>query len=66
MEIYEIWKYKVQIFNKLTQEEGLFTTMMNKFIKIKQEASGCPADCNTDEAKHKYSEDFFGEGRCKT
>jgi G:T-mismatch repair DNA endonuclease (very short patch repair protein) len=55
--IQEIWKYKTVRFNKET--EGLFTSMMNKFIKIKQEASGWPSECTTEEEKNRYIEEFL-------
>ena len=57
--IFEIWKYDVQRFNSATGEEGLFTAMMNKFIKIKQEASGWPKTCETEEEKNQYINEFF-------
>ena len=57
--IHEFWKYKVQQFNKKNCSDGLFTAMMNKFIKIKQEASGWPKDCCTEETKSKYIEEFL-------
>ncbi|CAH0551141.1 unnamed protein product [Brassicogethes aeneus] len=38
---------------------GLFTEMMNKFIKIKQEASGWPGNSASDKQKSKYIEEFF-------
>lgn len=37
---------------------GLFTQYVNMFLKIKQEASGFPVDCKTEEAKRKYIEDY--------
>ncbi|KAJ8969906.1 hypothetical protein NQ317_009131 [Molorchus minor] len=58
LETYEIWKYEVLQFDKATHT-GLFTEMMNKFIKIKQQASGWPSHCNTVEKKNKYIEEFF-------
>jgi hypothetical protein len=59
LHIYEIWKYSVEVFNKTTGETGLFTEMMNTFIKIKQEASDWPEDCTSEERKQKYISDFF-------
>ena len=32
---------------------------MNRFIKIKQEASGWPAGCETDEAKREYVAEYL-------
>ena len=59
LEIFEIWQYDVQRFNSATGDEGLFTAMMNKFIKIKQEASGWPKTCKTEEERNKYINEFF-------
>lgn len=53
-EIHEIWKYNVIQYNKNNNEEGLFTAMMNKFIKIKQQASGWPSNCETESEKENY------------
>ena len=55
----EIWKYTIQRFNKESGLEGLFTSMMNKFIKIKQQASGWPKECNTQEKKLTYIKEFL-------
>ena len=57
--IYEIWKYSVEAFNKTTGEKGLFTDMMDTFIKIKQEASNWPENCTSEESRNKYIKDFF-------
>ncbi|KAJ8914447.1 hypothetical protein NQ315_011388 [Exocentrus adspersus] len=59
VEIYEIWSYKVTRFDKKTKTKGLFTEMMNKFIKVKQEASGWPQHCKTQEEKENYITEFF-------
>lgn len=59
-DIFEIWSYdSVQQFDKVIGTDGLFTSMMNKFIKIKQEASGWPKDCCTDTEKNHYIQEFF-------
>lgn len=57
-EIYEIWKYEVQQYDKENQVNGLFTEMMNKFIQVKQEASGWPLLCTTKDQKQQYLEQF--------
>ncbi|XP_018568461.1 uncharacterized protein LOC108908806 [Anoplophora glabripennis] len=59
MEIYEVWNYEMQKFDKITKAEGLFTTMMNKFIKAKQQASGWPKTCDTTEKRNQYIEEFL-------
>ncbi|XP_055856072.1 uncharacterized protein LOC129919242 [Episyrphus balteatus] len=43
LNIFEIWEYNVVQYNPdKNSDDGLFTSMMNKFLKIKQEASGWP------------------------
>lgn len=37
---------------------GMFTKYINAFLKIKQEASGWPAWCDTQEKKDKYISDY--------
>lgn len=59
LEIFEIWKYQTIQFDPVSKTGGLFVEMMNKFIKLKQEASGWPAACETDETKNQYIEKFF-------
>ncbi|XP_023312382.1 uncharacterized protein LOC111692561 [Anoplophora glabripennis] len=59
LKIHEIWTYDVQQYDKATKIGGLFTDMMNKFISVKQQASGWPAHCTTDEEKERYIEQFL-------
>lgn len=54
-ERYELWEYKMATF----EEGGLFTEFINKFLKIKQEASGYPSWVKTEEDKDKYIRDYF-------
>jgi len=65
IEIQEIWSYKVQQYNTDNCEPGLFTEMMDKFLKTKQEASGWPKDCNTEELKQNYLKQFFQQENIK-
>ncbi|XP_031342995.1 uncharacterized protein LOC116170631, partial [Photinus pyralis] len=57
MEVYEVWSYKTEQYDG--KSGGLFTEMMNKFIKIKQEASGWPSNCKTDKEKRAYIARFY-------
>ncbi|XP_018577064.1 uncharacterized protein LOC108915498 [Anoplophora glabripennis] len=57
--IHEIWAYDVQQYDKTKNVSGLFTSMMNKFVKVKQQASGWPTHCTTDEEKERYIEQFL-------
>ncbi|XP_072377730.1 uncharacterized protein [Diabrotica undecimpunctata] len=55
--VYEIWSYDSLELSK--SQKGLFSDMMNKFIKLKQQASGWPRGCESDEQKNHYIEEFF-------
>ncbi|XP_054272493.1 uncharacterized protein LOC128992778 [Macrosteles quadrilineatus] len=55
LDMYELWEYKVATY----ENGGLFTDFINKFLKIKQEASGFPSWCETEEDKDQYFEDYF-------
>ncbi|KAK5638665.1 hypothetical protein RI129_012960 [Pyrocoelia pectoralis] len=57
IEIYEIWNYETEQYDG--KSGGLFREMMNKFIKIKQEASGWPLNCVSQEDKIAYIDRFF-------
>ncbi|XP_018576210.1 uncharacterized protein LOC108914802 [Anoplophora glabripennis] len=59
VEIYEIWKYKIEQYNPNTKSGGLFADYISTFLKLKQQASGLPTDCNSDEKKEKYIKDYF-------
>lgn len=57
LEIIEVWQYEISQHN--INGEGLFAGFMNKFIRVKQQASGWPADCTTNEQKKAYVSVFF-------
>ncbi|KAG5866291.1 hypothetical protein JTB14_023254 [Gonioctena quinquepunctata] len=57
LEKYEIWAYDTVQFGK--DVTGLFTDMMNKFIKIKQESSDWPSNCQTQAEKDRYIDRFL-------
>ncbi|KAJ8981044.1 hypothetical protein NQ317_018016 [Molorchus minor] len=57
--VYEIWSYQMDRFDKNKKVGGLFTEMVNKFFKIKQQASGWPQHCTSLEQRHAYIENFF-------
>ena len=52
MEIHEVWHWE-----QTTDE--LFSPYVNMFLKIKQEASGYPKHCVTDEQKQQYIEEYY-------
>ena len=43
----------------LTKEGGLFTSYINTFLKLKQQASGFPEYIQTNEEKDHYIEQYF-------
>lgn len=59
LEIFEIWSYDTLQYDPEKKINGMFTEIMNKFIKTKTEASGWPSSCNTDEEKQKYVSEFL-------
>ena len=52
LNIHEVWHWE-----ETTDE--LFKEYVNMFLKIKQEASGYPKDCVTDEQKQRYIEEYY-------
>ena len=59
LEIFEIWRYQVEQYNTETKEGGLFVNMMNRFLQIKQEASGFPSSCQNEGDKTNYIQNFW-------
>lgn len=57
--IYEMWQYKILQYNKELGIDGLFAPYINKFLKLKAEASGWPLWCADDVlSKLLYIESF--------
>ena len=52
LKIHEVWHYP-------KQTDELFKEYVNTFLKIKQEASGYPKECVTDEQKQRYIDDYY-------
>ena len=60
LQIYEVWHFQeVAQYDPITKSEGMFTDYINKFLKIKQEASGLPKWFKTDDDKRKYIQDYY-------
>lgn len=56
---YEIYHFtESSKYNVESCEGGLFAQYVNMFLKIKQEASGFPTECVTEEAKWKYIREY--------
>lgn len=58
--IYEVyhWAERTQ-YDPKTGKGGLFAEYVNTFLKIKQEASGWPGWCESDEQKQNYIDNYF-------
>lgn len=54
VKVHEVWKYAMQG----NDDKALFTKYINKFLKLKQEASGWPEWVKSEADKDKYIEDF--------
>ena len=52
MKIHEVWHFP-------EQTDELLKEYVNTFLKIKQEASGYPKECVTDEQKQRYIDDYY-------
>ncbi|XP_063419197.1 uncharacterized protein LOC134702019 [Mytilus trossulus] len=55
LKLYEVWHFPDDTqYDKNTNSGGLFTDYVQLFLKIKQEASGFPQHCRTEEEKREY------------
>ena len=59
IEIESVWNFREKCqHDPSTESEGLFTPYIDTFLKIKQEASGWPDWCKTDEDKTRYVTEY--------
>lgn len=59
-EIYEVWHFdEISQYDPVNKEGGIFTEYVNTFLKIKQEASGWPKWCKTEDDRKKYINDYY-------
>ncbi|XP_068993909.1 uncharacterized protein [Neodiprion pinetum] len=56
--IREIWSYTVTSFDPTTRQGGHFAGYIDTFLKIKQEASGWPAECEDESARMRYLDEY--------
>ncbi|KAG8235182.1 hypothetical protein J437_LFUL015488 [Ladona fulva] len=56
---HEVWNYKITTYDRASNEGGLFSPYINKFLKLKLEASGWPSGCNSEEDKKKFIDDLY-------
>ena len=60
LEIHEVYHFpKTAKYDPETQTGGLFADYVNKFLKIKQEASGWPDWVKNEQDRQKYVKDYF-------
>ncbi|XP_053405164.1 uncharacterized protein LOC128558905 [Mercenaria mercenaria] len=58
--IYEVWHFEnISQYDPVAKEGGLFTEYVNTFLKVKQEKSGWPKWCKTEEQKQTYIEQYY-------
>jgi hypothetical protein len=56
----EIWHFEEsEQFDPVTQTGGLFSSYLDAALKRKQEASGYPSECVTEEQQKNYVTDYF-------
>ncbi|XP_046393686.1 uncharacterized protein LOC124161413 [Ischnura elegans] len=58
LKTHEVWHYNITKYSRETGEGGLFASYINKFLRVKQEASGWPTWCTSDEQKDRYLQLF--------
>lgn len=58
MKTHEIWVYETASYDPETKTGGIFSDFINEFLKIKQENSGWPENCNSAEDRQKYIQDY--------
>jgi len=57
--IYEVWHFdEISQYDSISKCGGVFTEYVNTFLKLKQEASGWPEWCQSEEDRQKYITDY--------
>ena len=60
LDMYEVWHFsETTQYNRESGEEGIFAGYINTFLRIKQESSGYPDWCKTEQDKIKFKQDYF-------
>jgi len=58
--IYEVWHFdNVEQYDPKSKTGGIFTEYINTFLQMKQEASGWPSWCKTEDDKQRYIDNYF-------
>ena len=59
-QMYEVWHFKkTSRYDQQTKSGGIFTEYINTFLKLKQEASGWPEWCQTEDNRRQYINDYY-------
>ena len=59
LERYEAWHYEsTSQYDPETKEGGIWSSFIDKWVTLKQEASGYPASCTTEEERARYVEEY--------
>lgn len=59
LKVYDVLHFpKKAQYNKETKEGGIWTPFVNYFLRLKQQASGFPAGCKTQEDKQEYIKSY--------
>ena len=60
IKIFSIWHFnQKEVYDKQTKTGGLFTEYVNKFLKMKTEATGFPDHIKSNDQKEKFINDYF-------
>lgn len=57
LKVFEVWKCRDEHYN-LEKSANLFSDYITSFLKIIQQASGCPTDYDTEEKKVYYLKEY--------
>ena len=60
LDVYEVWHFsETAQYDKASGEGGIFAGYIDTFLRIKQELSGYPDWCKTEQDKIKFKQDYF-------
>uniref|UniRef100_A0ABD2W618 DNA-directed DNA polymerase n=1 Tax=Trichogramma kaykai TaxID=54128 RepID=A0ABD2W618_9HYME len=58
LNLYVVWQYEIIQYDESKNSKGLFTEYIDTFLKFKQEASGWPAWCESENDKIRYISEY--------
>ncbi|XP_070560096.1 uncharacterized protein [Ptychodera flava] len=60
VKVFEVWHYRErEVYNRESHTGGLFTDYINTFLKLKQESSGWPSWCQTEDDQDRYIREYY-------